>query len=273
VGVSPATLERSVRRSAFFAHLVRWGLVGYGLLHLLVAWIALRIVLGARGTSTQGALARLRHEAWGVGLLVALIAGFVVLAVWQLIAALVGYRDDDGLMRLVMQAGAGSRVITYGYLAFSLARLVVGDGGGGHSPRHASAGVLAEPFGRIVLGLAGLVVVGVGVGLAVFGARRGFEDQLDREARQGARRLPILLLGQAGYIAKGVAFVGIGCFVDWAALTDDPSRAGGLDQSLERVVRAPLGIVGVLAVAVGIGCFGLYLLARARHLAPRTLTS
>jgi len=125
----------------------------------------------------------------------------------------------------------------------------------------------------IVLSLAGLVVVGVGVGLAVFGARRGFEDQLDREARKGARRLPILLLGQAGYIAKGVAFVVIGCFVDWAALTDDPSRAGGLDQSLERVVRAPLGIVGVLAVAVGIGCFGLYLLARARHLAPRTLTS
>lgn len=271
--LSGRTVERSVRHSTTFAHFVRWGLVGYGLVHFLVAWVALQVVLGGGGASTQGALARLSQQSWGVVVLLVLAGGFGVLAVWQAVAALVGYRRDSGVRRLLMRAGAGCRVVSYGYLCVSLLRLVLGGSSGGHSPRTTSAGVLAEPFGRFVLGAAGLVIAGIGIGLLVFGVRRGFEDQLDHEARKGSRRLPILVLGELGYVAKGVAFVLIATLVCWAAATDDPRKAGGLDRSLEHVVKEPLGGIAVLAVAAGIACFGLYLLARARHLAPRTLTS
>jgi hypothetical protein len=271
--VSGREVERSVRRSPAAATLVRCGLVGYGLIHLLVAWAALQVVLGHGSTSTKGALSRLADEPWGVVLLVGLAAGFGALTAWQAVAALVGYRQDHGLMRLLMRAGAVCRVATYAYLAVMVVRLLVGDSSGTHSPRATSAGVLAEPWGRVLLGVAGLVIVGTGVGLAVFGVRRGFVDQLDHEGRSGGRRLPIILLGQVGYVAKGAAFVLIGGLACWAAVSDDARRAGGLDQSLERLVRLPLGIVAVLAIGAGIGCFGLYLFARARHLAPRSLTS
>jgi type IV secretory pathway VirB2 component (pilin) len=82
-----------------------------------------------------------------------------------------------------------------------------------------------------------------------------------------------VLVGQVGYVAKGLAFVIIGVLVCWAAVTDNPRKAGGLDQSLARLVQVPMGAVAVIAIGVGIACFGLYLFARARHLAPRTLTS
>jgi len=65
----------------------------------------------------------------------------------------------------------------------------------------------------------------------------------------------------------------IGVVVAWAALTNDARKTGGLDQSLERLVGAPLGVAAVAVIGAGIGCFGLYLLARARHLRQRTLTS
>jgi hypothetical protein len=81
------------------------------------------------------------------------------------------------------------------------------------------------------------------------------------------------VVGQVGYVAKGLAFVVIGSVICWAAVTDDARKAGGLDQSLAKLVRVPLGAVAVVAIGVGIACFGLYLFARARHLAPRTLTS
>jgi hypothetical protein len=272
-GLSGRSVERSARNSTTFAHLVRWGLVGYGLIHLLVAWAALQIVVGGRGASPQGALGRLDHEPGGVVVLLGLAIGFAALTVWQVVAALVGYPTERGRMRLLMRAGAGCRVVTYAYFAYMISRLMLGSHSTSHSPRQTSAGVLAEPFGRVLLGTGGLVVAGIGIALGVFGARRGFEDQLDHEARRGSRRLPIVLLGQAGYLAKGLAFLVIGTLVCWAAITDDPRRAGGLDQSLENLVRVPLGIVAVLAIAVGIGCFGLYLLARARHLAPHTVTS
>jgi hypothetical protein len=271
--VSPSDIERSVRRSTTFGRLVRCGLAAYGLLHLVVAWVAIRLVWGHAHASTQGALGRLAGETWGVIALVLLAIGFSVLTVWQAVVACVGFRDDTGRTRVVMRLGAVCRTVTYGYLALSLTSLVLGSHGSGRSPRSTSAGLLAEPLGRLLLGAGGFVVIAIGVGLALFGIRRGFEDQLDHEARQGARRLPIVALGQAGYVAKGIAFGIVGGLACWAALTDDPSRAGGLDQSLEHLVRVPLGIVAVCAIALGIGCFGLYLLARARHLAPKTLTA
>jgi hypothetical protein len=141
------------------------------------------------------------------------------------------------------------------------------------SPRATSAGVLAQPFGRVLLGTVGAAVIAVGVGLAIFGLGRHFIDQLDDAAQMGSRRLPIVILGEIGYVAKGVAFAVVGTLICWAAISDDPRRTGGLDQSLERLVGGPLGPVAVSVVGFGIGCFGLYLLARARHLRPSTLTS
>jgi type IV secretory pathway VirB2 component (pilin) len=274
VHLSASAIERSARSSPGFDRAVRWGLVGYGALHFLVAWVAIRIVLIGRGGSSQGALARVAGEPLGVALLVGVAAGFVVLTGWQAVAGLVGYRHLDGVRRLVMRLGAACRVVTYAYLGFSIARLlVVGPPHSGATPRRASAGVLAEPLGRVLLGCGGLVIAAIGIGLAVFGVRREFLDQVDEEARSGHRRVPIVILGQVGYVAKGAAFLIIAALVCWAAVTNDPSKAGGLDQSLEKLVQVPLGAVAVVAVGVGIACFGCYLIARAFHLNRRTLTS
>jgi uncharacterized protein DUF1206 len=274
VDVSARSVESSARRSTLFDRLVRCGLVGYGLLHLIVGWVSVTLVRGGHQRSSQGALEHLAHQPYGVPVLAAMAVGFAVLAAWQAIAASVGYRHLEGPRRHVMRAGAGCRVVTYGYLCVSLTRMLLGgEGQSGSSPRHTSAGVLAEPFGRAALGVGGLVVACIGIGLAVFGLRKEFVDQLDEEARDSPRRIPIVLVGQVGYLAKGVAFLVIGGVICWAAATDDARKAGGLDQSLARLVSVPLGAVAVVAIGVGIACFGIYLFARARHLAPRTLTS
>jgi hypothetical protein len=274
VGPSATRVEKRVRTSTTFSWLVRGGLVGYGLLHLLVCWISIGLLIGQRPAgSERGALADLARSELGMVLLLVLGAGFVVLAVWQAIAGLVGYRHLSGGQRVLMRLGAGCRTVTYGYLAFSIGRILVERSSSG-SPRSASAGVMAEPLGRVVLGVAGLVIIGVGIGMGVFGVRRQFLDQLDDEARKDrGRRVPIVMLGEFGYVAKGIAFLVIGVVVLWAAISNDASKTGGLDQSLEQLVGSSLGVAAVAVIGTGIGCFGLYLLARARHLRPRTLTS
>jgi uncharacterized protein DUF1206 len=277
VSPSPASVETRVRSSDTFGWLVRAGLVGYGLFHLLVAAASIRLTVpGLSEVPGQGALARLAHDPVGLVLLLLLGVGFVVLAVWQAVAGLVGHRHLSGRRRTLMRAGAGCRAVAYAALTYSVVSAVLHrdpSAATNQSPRSASAGVLEQPLGRLVLGGAGCVVVAIGVGLAVFGIRREFLDQLDDDARRGGRRVPIVVLGQLGYVAKGIAFVVIGVLVAWAAVTDDPSQTGGLDRSLERLVGAGLGSAAVTVVGAGIGCFGLYLLARARHLRPRTLTS
>jgi Domain of Unknown Function (DUF1206) len=274
---SAESVETSVRSSGTFAWLVRAGLVGYGLFHLLIAAASIRLsVPGLPQIPGQGAVARLAQDPIGLALLLLLAVGFAMLALWQAVAGFVGHRHLSGRRRAIMRAGAGCRAATFAFLTLSVVRAVLDrkpSSATNQSPRPASAGALEQPLGRLVLGGAGIVVVAVGVGLAIFGIRRQFLDQLDDAARRGGRRVPIVVLGQVGYVAKGVAFVVIGVLVVWAAVTDDPRQTGGLDQSLERLVGAPLGSVAVTVVGAGIGCFGLYLLARARHLSPRTLTS
>jgi hypothetical protein len=277
VDLSTESVETRVRSSATFGWLVRAGLIGYGLLHLLIAAATVRLTIpGLPPTPGQGALARLAQDPVGLSILILLGAGFAVLAVWQAIAGTVGQRHLTGRRRNLMRAGALCRAVTYGYLTVSVVRSLLhrnDPGAASQSPRTTSQGVLEHPLGRLVLGGAGVVVVGVGIGLVVFGIGRQFLEQLDDDARTGGRRVPIVILGQVGYVAKGIAFGVVGVLVFWAAVTNDPQQTGGLDPSLERLVGAPLGTVAVTVVGAGVGCFGLYLLARARHLRQRTLTS
>ena len=268
--------EHHARRSDALAWSVRGGLVGYGLLHLLVAWIAVRLVLTrAHGSVTgKGALAQLSGEALGRLTLAGMAVGFAALVVWQLIAAAVGYHAHGPRRRLLERFAALCRGVAWAYLAVTTTGLTVRGGSGGGSPSTTTATVMSWPAGGWLVALVGAVVVGVGIGLAVFGWRGGFVDQLDERARSRDRRwVPIVVFGRAGYVAKGVALAVVGVLLAWAAWTHDPHKSGGLDRALYEVTGGGLGKAAIVVVAAGLGCFGLFLLARARHLNRDSLTS
>jgi hypothetical protein len=82
-----------------------------------------------------------------------------------------------------------------------------------------------------------------------------------------------VVLGQVGYVVKGVAFATIGGLLVWAAFARSPQKSGGLDQALYEVLGHTLGSVAVIVVGVGFASFGLFLFARSRHLSGFALTS
>ena len=268
--------EHRARRSDTLAWAVRGGLVGYGLLHLLVAWIAVRLVLTpADGSVTgRGALAQLADDTPGRLTLFVMALGFAALVVWQLIAAAVGFHDRDTRRRVLERLGALCRAAVWGYLAAITTELAVrGGGSGSASPRLTTGAVMSWPAGPWIVALVGAVVVGVGIGLAVVGWRTGFIDQLDDEARTRDRRVPIVVFGRVGYVAKGVALVVIGVLLVWGAWTHDPHKSAGLDGALYQLVGGGWGSAAIIVIAVGLTCFGLFLMARARHLNRDSLTS
>lgn len=274
--VSADQVEQSLRGSTGFDRTVRAGLVVYALVHLLIAGLSLQLAFTDHRVTSQGALAQLAQNSWGVPVIVVLVAGFVALSLWQLLAACVGYRDLDARRRTLMRLGAACRVMTYAYCAYAILGVLVRRSSGsasGTSPRSASAELLAQPLGQVLLGVTGVVIACVGLGLIIFGMRGEFIAQLAPEASSQGRRYPIIVLGYIGYCTKGVAFVVVGVLVCWAGATDDPGQTGGLDHSLERLMGAAWGPSAVALFGAGLGCFGLYLLARARHLRRRTLTA
>lgn len=269
-------VDEHAKNSTGLAAAVRIGLVAYGIVHLLIAWVAVRLTVEhGSGTATgAGALAQLAGDRSGRVVLIAIACAFVALAVWQLIAAAVGFRDLSGRSRHLNRIGAASRVAVYAYFAWvSGKQAFQRSSGSGRSPESMTSKVLAAPAGQAVLTAVGLGAVAIGLGLAIFGARKGFLPQLDRTARTQDRRVPIVVLGQVGYVVKGLSFAVIGGLLVWAAFTQDPGKSGGLDHELYLLLGHTMGKLAVVVVGAGFACFALFLFARARHLAPDSITS
>ncbi len=248
--------------------LIRVGFLGYGLLHLAVAWLAVQLTLGrTTGDSDQGGAFRtLAGEPFGRFLLIVVVVGLAAMALWQLLLAAVGHRGWPQRRRTFERLASAGRTVVYAALAWTAYRVVAGNPtSSAQQQQQATAGVMAHSFGRLLVAVAGLVVLGIGIGLAIYGAKRLFEKRLmiirmGNGTRQAARRL-----GQAGYVAKGVAFAIVGLLLVDAAATNNPAKSRGLDAALRTLIAQPFGKFLLLLVAVGFAAFGIYCFFQSRY--------
>lgn len=257
---------RKVEQSTAYQWLVKVGLVFYGIVHLLVATMAIRLALGMRDVgeeaSNTGALRSLAETPLGAGLMWVVAVGFLALVVWQLVTALIGFHEFDGFKRTRKRVSAALRAVLYGYLGLSAARIASGPDAddGGDAQESLSEGLLALPFGQVLVALVGLAVLGYGIAQIVRAFRESFNEDLDTTLTGKALRL-----GQAGFIGKGIAIGIVGVLFLWAALDADAQKAGGLDKALQHVLNQPFGTWLLVALATGLGAYGIYCFFWARH--------
>lgn len=256
-------------QSTALDHMVRVGLVAYGLVHLMLAWLALQLALGHREgkTTTKGALAELAEQPFGHLLVWAVAVGMFLLVLWRVLEAAFGNRDEDGSDRAKAAVVSVTKAVIYGVLGVSAVKVATGGGAGGSGGSQGmTAKLLGLPAGPWIVGLVGLAVIGYGGFLAWRGWSEKFAEHLDAEGRTGTSGKAFMGFGKVGYIAKGVSLALVGGLFCWAALTHDPEKSGGLDQALRTLLEQPFGRVLLVLIAIGIGCYGLFCFARAKHL-------
>jgi len=259
-------------RSDALEHLARVGLIAYGVVHLLIAWLSLQLAWGGSGGSADqsGALATLATEPLGGPLLWVLAVGLGALAVWQLaeLFAQLPRLRSSGEVRVKAATSAVKSVAkaaVYVFLAVTAARFASGRGqSSSDQQQSAVAGVFAWPAGRFLVGTAALVVIGVGVYHVHKGRTKHFLEQIDTAQASTGQRRVIERLGQVGYPAKGVALAVVGGLLGWAAVTFDPEKASGLDGAMRALLDAPFGTALLTLVALGIAAFGAFCFFRAR---------
>ena len=264
---------QQARHSTVMRAGARVGLVAYGLVHLLIAWIAVQVAWSGGGdASGSGALRKLAEQPFGGTMLWITALGLVVLALWQLLAAILGYEsEDDEKKRALKRLSAAGRTLVYGALAYSAARVAGGSGGSSSDSTEEglTAQLLGAPAGRVL-------VAAIGVGIAVLGVRqawRGISDNFTNDLRtsatSGSSGSLVLALGRTGYVTKGVAFAIVAVLFAVAAITHDPDKAGGLDDALSTLRDQPFGPYLLTLVALGFAAFGLFCFAWARHARTR----
>lgn len=235
----------------------RLGYAVSGVLHLLMGFLAVRLALGdhAADPDQSGALATLAGSPFGWALLALCIAGFVLLGAWNGIQVV--RRQPTGGSRLKPAAKA----VLYLALAGGALGFLEGAAESSSSQtRDATALLMGFPLGTLLVGLTGGAVAGVGLYHVVKGGARRFL----RDLREHPSRT-VVALGVLGYVAKGLALVGVGVLFVQAAWLHDPSRSTGLDGALSTLLQWPAGPGLVGAIGAGFAAYGSYSFARARY--------
>jgi hypothetical protein len=159
-----------------------------------------------------------------------------------------------------------AKTLVYVFLAVTAIRFATGGGTSSSGQQQQTvAGVFGWPGGRFLVGVAGLVMIGVGIYHVRKGVTKHFLKEIDTARATAGQRRVIERLGQVGYPAKGVALALVGGLIGWAAITFDPAKASGLDGALRTLLDAPFGKALLTVVAVGIAAFGVFCFFRARY--------
>jgi Domain of Unknown Function (DUF1206) len=240
----------------------RVGLVAYGVVHLLIAGLGLRLALGsdAAEVDQRGAVGAV--ASFGVAgrvVLAAVVVGLLAFAVWQLCAAAVGFRWVSGGERMRKRVGAVAKTIAVLAIALVAGRFALGmpSSTGGSLNQWLVASALSLPAGRAITALAAVVVLVIAGTMVYTAVSRSFLGDLVEDLPHHVRRAAAVL-GAAGNLARAVAFGAVGVLIGLAALQRDPTRAGGLDQALRFLTGAWQGIAPLVAVALGFAAFGVY---------------
>ncbi|HSF36897.1 MAG TPA: DUF1206 domain-containing protein [Nocardioides sp.] len=268
MNASTRTAEQA-HHSDWMDHAIRVGLVAYGIVHLLIGWLALQLAFGEKedSASNSGALHYLAQQPMG-GVLVWMIAvGMFFLVVWRLLEFGFGFRDEsDDKKRWRKRATSLFKAVIYGAIGWSAVRVATGSGSSGGGTDSTTAKLMDLPGGQLIVGAVGLAIIGYGGSLVYRGWTEKFREHLDAQGQSGQDGSAYVLMGKVGYIAKGVAIAIVGGLFGYAAITHDAKKSGGLDQALQTVLEQPFGQVLLTAIALGIAAYGVFCFARARHL-------
>jgi hypothetical protein len=263
-------LGNQTERSDWLDHAARAGLVTFGIVHLVVGWLAVQLAFGDRegSTNTTGAIRQLAEQPFGAVLVWAVAIGMYLLAAWQAVEAAVGHRDREGATRVRKRLTSAGKTVIYAVIGTSALKIALGErtGSSEKSTDSLTAQIMDLPGGQVLVGLVGLGIIVVGGALVYKGLTDRFLRDIDSEGKRGATGSAYTWLGRVGYTAKGVALGVVGALFVWAAITHEPDKSGGLDQALTQVLDQAFGPALLTAIGVGIACFGVYCFAWARHL-------
>ena len=250
--------------------LARVGYAAKGIVYVVIGALAARAAAGRGGATTdsRGALRVIAGGPFGTSALAIIGVGLLGYTVWRLVAAFTDAErkgnEPTGLAKRMLEAARG---LGYGALGVQALRALGSrSSSGGNQTRHWTARLLDLPYGRALVAVAALAVIGVaGFQLYSVASDKAVRKHLDLDEAGPEAALWIVRLGRVGIAARAVVFAIIGVFLLQAAKRSDSGEAGGISQSLAALARAPYGRFLLGTVACGLVAYGVYQIATARY--------
>ncbi|HEU4521462.1 MAG TPA: DUF1206 domain-containing protein [Thermoanaerobaculia bacterium] len=249
--------------------LARLGYASKGLVYTIIGGLTAAAAFGRRGTDSDSnaAFRFILEQPFGRVLILVVALGLLGYAAWRIIAAITdGERRGSDAKGMAIRAGSFFRGVVYVFLTIEAARLAMGGSGGGDSDQsteHWIARLMAAPFGRWLVVIAGAGVAGYGV----YQLYRAWHSKLGKQVRltwvtaEFKRR--IVAISRFGIAARAVVFLLIGYSIARAAWNRSPGEAQGTGESLQQIGAISQWLLAV--VAIGLIAYGIYQFVNARY--------
>lgn len=251
--------------------LARFGYVAKGFVYAAIGILALLAAFSVNGgetTDTTGALNAIARQPFGQILLILIAIGLVGYVIWRVIEAIKDPEnkgtDAKGIFARLGYLLSG---LAYIGVAVNAASLAFGSssGGGGNSEQDWTAMVMQQPFGRWLVGLAGVVVVGIGCYRIYEAYKTKFRKKLNLNELSTQQKKWLVNISRFGIAARGVVFIMIGFFVLQAAKNYAPNQVKGLDGALLTLAQQSSGKILLALMALGLIAYAIYLILQARY--------
>ena len=265
---------RNAASSRWMTVLARLGYAAKGIVYLIIGWLAVQLVIGAGGKTTdqRGALQTIYEQPFGKLLLALVVIGLLGFAIWCFLQA---WFDTEGkgsdIKGIIGRLGYAVTGVTYAILAFGAFQLVAGMGTSSttksttSSTQDVTAQLLKHSWGVAVVVILGLIVIGVACYMFAKAYTAKFQRRLLLTGLSAQLRRGVVFLGRFGYAALSVVFSIIGIFLIVAAVQHNPHEAKGLDAALQTLIQQPFGPFLLGIVALGLIAYGVYSFVEARY--------
>lgn len=274
--VALARISERLAASPWVYRLARLGYAAEGLLYVIVGGTAslAAVNVGGRVRGTRGALSLIVAQPFG-RLVVALVAvglcGYMLRRFVQVFVEPTDGVPPKPIMRIIRRVGFALSGLAHAGIALAALRLVLGLAVLSSGGRPASRGwetllFMWRPLDGWLTLFVGLAVIGVAIFYFYKAVSRRFTMDLELERMTRRIKRATLACGIAGYAGRGVSFLIMGAFLVYAGWYVEEVEARGFGDILRTLETQPFGAWILIAAAVGLTAYGLYLLLAARHL-------
>jgi hypothetical protein len=261
---------RQASRSPLMRGLARTGLASRGTIYVIIGVLAVMVAFGQSDKKAEsgGAMQAIAEKPGGTFALWLMALGFVGLALWRFAEAAFGQAGPDG-------DKAGKRLLSFGrgifYSSLLVTTISYAIGVGSHQSSDSKSkditgkAMKEVPGGQWIVAVAGLILIGIAVGMAYRAAvKKKFMEKLNTAEMSEGTRKGVETLGRIGRTARAFVFAVAGVFLAYAGFTFDPGKARGVDGTLRELRDTPAGLWLLVIIALGLAAFGAYSFCEAR---------
>jgi hypothetical protein len=262
------SLQAQTKR--WYAVAGRIGLSAKGVVYCLSGLIALFAALHFQGKTAKDAGQKgifnfVQDQPLGSPILLLIAAGLICFTFWRMVQAFADTEhkgsDKKGLAKRSAYLYSG---LLYAAVAWYAIKLVLKQSDSGDGQQGYVSRLLSLPYGQWIVGAVavGLFITGVyQLGRAFSGKYKKYvRSALHNDAAQW-----ISTVGVAGYSARGIVWLILGWLFLKSAFNANAGYVGGTDKAFAWLQNGWYGSLLLGIVALGLICYGIFMLLRARY--------